>query len=415
MARAGTGRRTPDEARGSPARGRRRERGDRERRERREAPRKPVVVGLLAAPGIAYELAQQLADEVPRLLRRRFPEVEWRVALRKEPMAAASQSDIDLEEVAHQRMLNEHWQLAICLTDYPVHVGNRPVVAHASAAYGVGLISVPALGAVKLDDRLRDAVVRLVEGLLGESVTDPEEAEESDRRERMQARLREMSAPVGRAEVHEDQTIQFVTHVGLGNLRLLIGMVRANRPWRLVAGLSRAVVGALGFAAFGIASPGIWIIVSGMGWDRLALMSFGVVVFTCVSLLAAHRLWERTYNPRPEARERVILFNLATLTTVAIGVVTMYLVLFVIDFGAAALVVTDAAYQKQLSRAPDFDVFLKLAALVTCLAMLGGALGAALEDDRTVREAAYGYNPDARTEALQEQGAADAAEEARQA
>jgi hypothetical protein len=294
-------------------------------------------------------------------------------------------------------------------------VGNRPVVAHASAAYGVGLVSVPALGAVKLDDRLRKAIVRVVEGLLGESVSDPEELDESDeRRSRMRGRLEDLSSPMGRAEVHEDRTVQFVTQVGLGNLRLLIGMVRANRPWRLVAGLSRAIVGALGFATFGIASPGIWIIVSGMGWDRLVLMSVGAIVFTCASLIAAHHLWERTYNPRAEARERVILFNLATLITVALGVLTMFLALFIIDFGASVLVVTDAAYQKQLSRAPDLDVYLKLAALVTCLATLGGALGAALENDRTVREAAYGYNPDARTEALKQQ-TADAGQSAESA
>jgi hypothetical protein len=37
---------------------------------------------------------------------------------------------------------------------------------------------------------------------------------------------------------------------------------------------------------------------------------------------------------------------------------------------------------------------------VTSLATLGGALGASLEHERAVREAAYDYRPDARNEAL---------------
>jgi hypothetical protein len=40
----------------------------------------------------------------------------------------------------------------------------------AGGALGVGLVSVPALGAVAVEQRVRQAVLRLVDGLLGESV-----------------------------------------------------------------------------------------------------------------------------------------------------------------------------------------------------------------------------------------------------
>jgi hypothetical protein len=364
----------------------------------------PVTLALLAAPGLAYELAEHLARQLPGLLARRFPGIRWDIVVRAEPMAAASDNDVDLVEIAHRRMLAEGWKLAICLTDFPIHVGNRPVTAHASATYGVGLVSVPALGAINLDDRVRDAVLRLVEGLLGESVSHPDGAHDGARHARMRERLQELASPVGRAEVQEDRTFRFVNAVWRGNLRLLLGMVRANRPWRLIAGLSRAVVGALGLDIFGVASPGIWILSDALGWVRIAVFAVGSIIVIWVSLITAHGLWERAYADRPGVRERVALFNMTTALTIAIGVLTLFLVLFVINLASALLLITTGVFSKQAGHPVDFGSYVALSVVVTALATLGGALGAALENDRVVRQAAYGYRADARTEA--QQGAA---------
>lgn len=157
-------------------------------------PQEPVVPGLLSAPGLPYELAEHLARRLPSRLRRRFPNVRWSVQARIEPMAAASDQDVDLVEVAHQRLLEEGWKLAVFLTDFPVHVGSHPVTAYASAIHGVGLVSVPALGAVNLEERVEEAVLRLVEGLLG-----GERRRRQERRQR--GALRPRAPPSGGARV----------------------------------------------------------------------------------------------------------------------------------------------------------------------------------------------------------------------
>jgi hypothetical protein len=366
---------------------------------KRSGDREPVVVGVLAAPGLVYELAQQLARRLPWALRRRLPGVAWQVSVAVEPMAAASDDDVDLVEIAHQRMLAEGWKLAICLTDFPIHVGSRPVTAYASATHGVGLVSVPALGAVNLDERVERAVLRLIEGLLGENVDSWSTAEDAERYARMRHRLHELASPLGRPEVQEGRSVRFVTAALRGNLRLLIGMVRANRPWALIAGLSRALVGALGLDIFGVASPGVWLLADGQTWWRLLIVGLMSVTGTCLSLLVAHRLWERSYSPKPEARERVVLFNLATALTVAIGVLTLFLALFAINVVAAELLISSRVLSRELGHPVGIGDYVALAWLVSSLATLGGALGAALENDRAVREAAYGYRPDARNEA----------------
>jgi hypothetical protein len=362
-------------------------------------------VGVLAAPGPAYALAEELARDLPDLLRARFPGFTWEVRVRQEPLAGPAGNDEELIRKARRRLLDEGWKMVVCLTDLPLHVGRRPVTAHASVALGVGLVSVPALGVVDIEEDLRQAVLRIIEGLLGESVRDAEEARrDRGRRARMRERLKELTSPVGRADVTEDRSVRFVTAVTRGNLRLLAGMVRANRPWGLIVGLSRSLVASLSTAAFALTSPGIWRIADGMGSGRLLVVALGSILAICVSLVLAHDLWERrpADDVRQEVRERVILFNLTTLLTVLIGVLTIYLALFVIVIVIGPTLITPKVLQGELRHPVGLGHYASLAWLATSMAMVGGALGAALEEDAAVREAAYGYRPDERIEADRE-------------
>lgn len=353
-----------------------------------------VVIGILAAPGLTYELALELAHDLAKVLRQRFAEVDWQVEVKLEPGASASHDDVDLVELARERMLAAGWDLVICLTDLPLRVDRRPVTAYASPTHGVGLVSVPALGAVDLGNRVLEAVLRLLEGLLGEGPARGVTTDRGrERRDRVRARLHELASPVGRPDPQDDQTVRFVTAVVRGNIRLLVGMVRANRPWRLVAGLSRAVVGALGVDLFGLVSPGVWRIADGISWPRLLAFGLASLVLTCVSLIVAHGLWERSGATRA-ARERVVLFNLATCVTVVLGVVSLYLTLLAFNALAAGVLLTPGVLRRELGHGVGVGDYVALVLLVSSLATLGGALGAALENHRAVRAAAYGRHAD---------------------
>ena len=114
------------------------------------------------------------------------------------------------------------------------------------------------------------------------------------------------------------------------------------------------------------------------------MLAIGAVSST---LVLGAGLWER---PRRRAqREQVILFNLATAATVAIGVLVFYLVLFVLSWLGALLLVDEQVLAGVVGHPVGVWDYAKLSWLTASLATVGGALGAGLEDEDVVRAAAY--------------------------
>ena len=105
------------------------------------------------------------------------------------------------------------------------------------------------------------------------------------------------------------------------------------------------------------------------------------------ALVVAHGLWERTTNDA--ARERVVLFNVVTITTLTIGIAALYLALFLILTLAAAVSIPPAALEEQVSAPPTVGEYARLAWFAASVATVGGALGSLVESDQAVRDAAY--------------------------
>jgi hypothetical protein len=356
-----------------------------------ETPEKhKLTVGLLAAPGLARDVADGLAGRLSSLLEERIPDVKWQVEVRTEALAGAAAMDVDLVKVARERLLSEDWHFAVCLTTLPLRIGRRPVTASASVPLGVGVVSVPAFGAVDLEDRVAQAVSRLVEGLASGDGAYTRRAGAGHRsRARLGIRLRELSSPVGTPHVADRGTVRFVTSTGPGNLRLLLGMVRANRPWRLIIGLSKALVAALGAGAFGLTSPAIWRVGDAMGWPRLLALGLMSIAAITVTLIVAHGLWE---PPRSRAtRSRILLINIATTSTIVLGALTLFAALLVITTLCDTALLLRPVLERELNHAVGLSNYLHIAWLATCMATLGGALGAVVESDISVHEATFGY------------------------
>jgi hypothetical protein len=164
-------------------------------------------------------------------------------------------------------------------------------------------------------------------------------------------------------------------------------MIRANEPWRLAVDLSRALTAAIAAGVFALITPDIWRLADAYGALRLITVAVASVAAVVVTLILGAGLWERA--PKARMRQQVVLFNLATVGTLLIGVLAFYSALFIVAAIASPLFVVPRLLAQQVGHPVGVADYLDLAWLTASLAMAGGALGAGLETDSAVRAAAY--------------------------
>jgi uncharacterized membrane protein len=340
-------------------------------------------VGFHVEPDL-IDLAEEVSEELGDELADRFPGCRWTVGVEQAEPKDPSQGRREFVRDVRRYSLDRGWDLAVCLTRLPLRSNRRPVVFHAHATEGVGLISVPALGPFRQERRAREAVLDLIDGLM--SADAGAAAGDGDR-------VSEQGPSVSPKMADQEGTVRFSSAVVRGNLRLLLGMVRSNHPWRIAARLSRAVVAALGTAAYILASASVWQLAASLTWPRLLGLTLFTLAAAAVILIVAHDLWEQ--SSRPEDRERIVLFNAATTLTIAIGVITCYAALFALAVLAALALIPSHFLASQIQQSVSLADYLHLGWFAATLATIAGALGSLTESDLSVREAAYGYHPDA--------------------
>jgi hypothetical protein len=343
--------------------------------EKREHERRCAVIGVVVAPGFAHDVTSGIASDLQEDLRDRYGSVDWRTELEIDRLVAPPASLTEIFAAGRRKLLEGDWDLGVVVTDLPLKVGGRPVSRHLSPTHGLAVLSVPALGALHLRQRLRRALVELIGELSGRGADNNWEENV----------LRELTTDTK----HRPDGLGFlyVPVLVAGHLRLLLGMVRANRPWRLAARLYAALVAALAVGAFALVSSDIWRLSGSVGWWRLLIMCLLAIAGTVGGVIGAHGLWERVPNPR--VRGQVVLFNLTTALTVAIGILCLYVALFALGFGAAELLLRPAVFASALGHAAYTSDYLALAWFAASFATVAGGLGAGLESREAVREAAY--------------------------
>lgn len=305
---------------------------------------------LIADPGKPAALAERLAEH---LRSRNGPEREWTVGVRSEPYLHDEQADF-AEVIEAVDPSAEAEDLVVYLTDLPRRADTQPVVADVSADHKFALISVPGVGGIRVERRIHTVTELAIVDMLDDPELTPRAARQLP------------SAQITGG-------VRYFAPPGLGRLRLLAGMVRANRPWRLVTGLSKVLVGAFATGAVALATSTIWMFADTMGPWRMSAATVLSTAAMILWLILEHELWERPKTPAE--RDRSVLYNVATVVTLVTGVAVLHIALFCLLLFTACLTLPPELLSRILGHGVNFSDYLTLAWLLASIATIGGALG----------------------------------------
>jgi hypothetical protein len=322
-----------------------------------------IRVGLVADPAAPTVIARRLTDLRPLDGRN-----AWNITVLSEPFTTGSE-DVDtavgrLQDHARR----QEWDVVIGLTELPLHDSEgRHLLVEADPERQAAVLSLPALGGLRMHSRARRAVRSLLTGMADPRTQDEHQVALS--------RLR-------------------------GRGRLLSGMVLANRPWMLVPGLKSALVAALATSAVATINSTVWLLASSLSWWRLVVATVASVALVVGWLVIDGELWDRPDDDSPPARERSRLYNASTLLTLTVGVLICYAALYVVNLAWASFVLDpDLVGNSVHAPVGPGDLFV-LAWFVASAATVGGGLGSGLESDESIGAAAYSKREQDRRERL---------------
>ncbi|WLR58980.1 DUF1624 domain-containing protein [Guptibacillus hwajinpoensis] len=368
-----------------------------------------MSVGLVTPPGYPEKLSKQLSSELPKLLRYYVEdECEWHVDSTVDPLTGVTEKPEEVLEAGYKRKEEENWDYIVCLTDLPFFQDRKPIVAEASTNNKVAIISLPGLGSTPMVKRIRQSILQLVnEMYYGSPEEDREKAQrrlqtkENDEydylKEKGSKRLFkkggfERFSPIKRVRPGEETSIdvRYIVKSRLsGAIRILTGMVRANRPWAIFPAFKKVIIFAFATGSYALVFPTLWQLSNSYGLWRMFMLMI-VSSFLMVGwLVLAHNLWEKPRQDRAKYLRN--LYNVATILTLLVTVSFYYIILFFMFAVAVIAFIPMGLLESQLSGPVGYDNYFYITWTATSISIIIGALGSALEDEEVVLSSTYGY------------------------
>lgn len=333
------------------------------------------VIGLLADPGAPEAIAAKIAPGVSEGISQQLDQ-RWRAEVSRETLPLSRDGTIQLVEHAPHLRRRHGWDALVYLSDLPRYEDDGPMLAEISTAERAALITVPALGSLRVTSRARELVPALLGVALGQDADTDTVA-------------RSFGPPGLRARKSSSASdlVRLVLTGGFGRAQVLGGMVRSNRPGQLLTALTGGIAAALAAGAFGIFYGSLASVADALSLWRLGLISVLAVSVLATWLIFRNNLWN--FGKGRDEIWRQGLDNASTVLTVGLSVLLLYIGLVVAMLALAVVVLAPGYLHSELQRPVGALEYLKLAWLSAGMGTMAGALGANFDHEDAVREATF--------------------------
>ncbi|WP_255164690.1 MULTISPECIES: hypothetical protein [unclassified Rhodococcus (in: high G+C Gram-positive bacteria)] len=334
----------------------------------------PLSVGVVSDDGFASTVASSIIENLPDHAMIDGQRRELRVSGASVPLPPTATGSAPLGQWLAAVRATDDYDIVLCVSEVPRRLGSRPVIAELRDGT-TGAVYVPSFGTLAVRRRATTAALAVLHELI--------EADDSSRPPRRYFKSSWIPSDSGEG----DEVL--VTSSILGRIRLISGMIRCIRPWRLVPTLSGALAAASAASAFGVFYASICQMAASMSVMRLAMIGVAAVMAMTVWVIFPNGLWEKR-SFRSSTIDRW-MYNAATLGTVLTGALCMYALLFAVVLLSAAVVISPVFLAVQIDRTATLGDYFSLAWLAASLGTVAGAVGSSVADREDILGATYGH------------------------
>jgi len=360
-------------------------------------------IGIIAAPELPTKLAHEISDDLLKELKQqRGNDISWEVEVVTDALVGVAEEADELVKELKKWSEEKNWKYTFCLTDLPNFKEQRARLGHANLTKNITILSIPAFG-WSTTKRIKNTIIQIVQKIYRYDTNAKAEKQDKATKENTTGGKPPLFSLIHTEETEENDGVYlhyYFSQKWIGRLNILWGMIYANRPWQVMISFRSVIAIAFATGAYGLIFPSLWMISNAFSWVRLLVLMVFAISIMIAWIIQTQNLWEKNTSKSQKNLRR--LYNLSTLLTLGIGVISYYVILMALLFFLILIIVPSGLYRSQvgLSSPPDIFHYIKLGWLGASISTTAGALGSSFEDEEYVRNIAYGYRQNKRYKEL---------------